>query len=147
MPKHRCIISLGSNHLPQEHLKKAWGELLPYFTQVNSSPRIYTDPINFPHSQEQFLNQILDAYSCVELPRLQQVCKAIERTCGRTPEQKERAPHLMPLDIDIVVWDTQVLKPHDFERPYLLDGLQTLGLDATRLRERGFGAEPSSLEE
>lgn len=138
MQKHRCIISLGSNHLAREHFKKVWQRLTPYLSEVSSSPRVYTEPINFPHSSELFLNQILCAYSYVELEVLQRVCKSIEISCGRSEEQRELTPHLMPMDIDIVVWDAQVLKPRDFDRPYLIEGLQYLGLNVDKLRNQGF---------
>lgn len=36
-------------------------------------------------------------------------------------------PAEIPVDIDLIVWDKQVLKPQDLSRPYLIQGLEDLG--------------------
>ena len=53
--------------------------------------------------------------------------KALERRTGRTPEQRKRHPEAIPVDIDLITWDLEILKPRDITRPYLIEGLRDLG--------------------
>ena len=53
--------------------------------------------------------------------------KALERRTGRTPEQRKKHPEAIPVDIDLITWDRETLKPRDITRPYLIEGLRELG--------------------
>ena len=53
--------------------------------------------------------------------------KELECRAGRTPDQRRSSPAEIPVDIDLIVWDKQVLKPQDLSRPYLIQGLEDLG--------------------
>lgn len=50
--------------------------------------------------------------------------KNIERKCGRTPEGKQKG--IIPLDIDLLVFDMEVVKPADMEKNYVKQALNTL---------------------
>ena len=53
--------------------------------------------------------------------------KALECHTGRTPEQRKAHPEAIPVDIDLITWDREILKPRDVTRPYLIEGLLELG--------------------
>lgn len=140
---YKCIISFGSNYFCQEHFQKSWQELSPYLLDIHYSPKVYTNPINFPYSSENFLNQIIYAHTHLELEQLQQICKDIEIACGRTPELQKCAPYLVPMDIDIIVWGNLVVKHLDLERPYVIEGLQYLGFDVDKLYNHRLDSKTS----
>lgn len=50
--------------------------------------------------------------------------KDIEKKCGRTPEGKQKG--IIPLDIDLLVFDMEVIKPADMEKNYVKQALNTL---------------------
>ena len=52
--------------------------------------------------------------------------KALECRTGRTPEQRKAYPEAIPVDIDLITWDQEILKPRDVTRPYLIEGLREL---------------------
>ena len=43
--------------------------------------------------------------------------KALERRTGRTLEQRKKHPEAIPVDIDLITWDREILKPRDITRP------------------------------
>jgi len=53
--------------------------------------------------------------------------KALEHSAGRTPEQRKKHPEAIPVDIDLIISDREILKPRDITRPYLIEGLRDLG--------------------
>lgn len=138
MTRHKCLISLGSNYRPKEQLEQARRHLLPHLLYVRMSQEVYTDPINFPYSSALFLNQVLYGECDLPLNELQKHCKALEEHLGRTDAGRREHPERMPMDIDIVIWDNEILKPNDFYRGYLLEGIASLGFDASRLEGEGL---------
>ena len=51
----------------------------------------------------------------------------MEENAGRTPESK--AQGIVPLDIDVLKWNNDILKPADMERDYIREALHTLCLE------------------
>ena len=53
----------------------------------------------------------------MELETFATQLKALERRTGRTPEQRKKHPEAIPVDIDLITWDREILKPRDITRP------------------------------
>lgn len=82
----------------------------------------YTTPAH--HGQSTYLNVVATGYCAFSLPRLQSMLKDYERAAGRTPEV--RATHLVPIDVDVVMWEGEILKPKDFHQEFFQKGWQDL---------------------
>jgi 2-amino-4-hydroxy-6-hydroxymethyldihydropteridine diphosphokinase len=50
--------------------------------------------------------------------------KDLEEEAGRTPEGKHQG--IVPLDIDVLQWNEQILKPADMKRDYVREALRSL---------------------
>ena len=67
---------------------------------------------------------------CTSQPfeELKQKFKEMEREAGRLPEHKREGKVI--IDIDIVVWNSEVIKPTDLTRTYMTIGMYELGISA-----------------
>lgn len=100
------------------------GELLrDYLIAGRFSEAIYTEPIDFEKGHP-FLNQVVIAYVPDDPEEVERVFKQIEAQLGRTPEDKKRG--CIPIDIDLLQWNDQVLKPKDLQRAYVISALRFL---------------------
>lgn len=75
-----------------------------------------------------FLNCVAIGGVAEDAEQIGRILKAIERRLGRRPDDK--AAGRIPIDIDLLQWDEQVLKPDDLSRPYVVEGLSALRLSA-----------------
>ena len=71
-----------------------------------------------------FSNQVAKLETDYTLEQLRPLLKDIEAVNGRIPEDK--AQGIVKLDIDILVYDHEILKPADLERDYVQEGIKTL---------------------
>lgn len=71
-----------------------------------------------------YTNLVAECETDVALDTLAGIIARIETDGGRTPESKESA--VMPIDIDIVIWDDETLRPYDYTRPYFTRGYAQL---------------------
>lgn len=120
----RCVICLGSNADGEYHLAMArkildctfpgmrWGEIVETVPEVTENPAPY-------------LNQAAVMETELSAGELKAFFKDIEKKCGRTPEGKQKG--IIPLDIDLLVFGTQVMKPADMEKHYVGQALSSLG--------------------
>ena len=52
------------------------------------------------------------------------ILKKIEKILGRTQEDKKRG--IIAIDIDLLQWNHQVLKPDDLQREYIQKGIEAI---------------------
>ncbi|MCD8194364.1 MAG: 2-amino-4-hydroxy-6-hydroxymethyldihydropteridine pyrophosphokinase, partial [Tannerellaceae bacterium] len=64
------------------------------------------------------------AYSSDDVLKINKELKKIEAELGRLPQDK--AQGCIKIDIDLLQWNEQVLKPIDLQREDVIQGLQTL---------------------
>ena len=70
-----------------------------------------------------FLSQFIRNRSIVHY-QIKDVLKDIECCIGRKPEDKSCGR--VPIDIDLLQWNDQILKAEDLTREYVLDGICSL---------------------
>lgn len=124
MGLNKIILSLGSNRESEANIRRANELLCAYLTSVTFSEAAYTEAVGLPEGGE-FLNQVAVGYTQEQPEAIRQTLKQMERQLGRTPEGK--AQGCIPIDIDLLQWNEQVLKPADLEREYVVSLLRTLG--------------------
>ncbi len=122
---NKAIISIGSNSdrsknikLTIEMIKKSYPEAL------FSTPDI-TDPIDLPEGTKPFLNLVGLLQTELSQTKFVEELKKIEKKVGRDKDDEEEG--IIAIDIDLLEWNDEVLKPHDLMRPYVVEGLEELG--------------------
>lgn len=123
MSTHSCLLCLGSNferQLRMDNARKALTELLP---GILFSAEMETEAIG-SGVRSPFSNQVAKLETDYTLDQLRPLLKNIEALNGRNPEDKEQG--IVKLDIDILVYDQEVLKPADLARDYVQEGLKAL---------------------
>lgn len=124
-PLNKVILCLGSNTEAEDNIRFAAGALREYFLSINFSEAVYTEPIDCD-SAALFMNQIAIAYTNIGLDEVRNELKRIEKNLGRIPEHKFNGQVL--IDIDLILWNDIILKPKDWERDYVQEGLRFLFL-------------------
>ena len=113
---NKLIISLGSNQDCEAHISMADHLLSDAFHSIVFSESIYTEPLNLPGSAP-FLNQLALAYTSSSADEVKLLLKRIETKLGQTPYSKSSG--IIPIDIDLLQWNNEIIKEEDFKRQYI----------------------------
>lgn len=120
---NRIIMLLGSNRNAEKNMKQAEAELQEYFPEIVFSDPVYSEPVGTNYTTP-FLNRIAVAYTG-DRPEEIIVCfKIIEQIIGRKPGDKLIGS--IPIDIDLLQWNDQVLKKEDMKREFVIEGVRSL---------------------
>lgn len=120
---HRCIICLGTNTESEYHISLAGKVLSDLFPRILWGEIVETVPEE-TESANSYLNQAAVIETDMSFEELKLLFKDIEKECGRTPEGKQKG--VIPLDIDLLVFDVKIMKPADMEKKYVKQALSTL---------------------
>ncbi|WP_455621474.1 2-amino-4-hydroxy-6-hydroxymethyldihydropteridine diphosphokinase [Parabacteroides sp.] len=121
--RNRVLLCLGSNWDKEKNMERAAEMLRAHFVFIRFSQPVYTEPIDCSLSTT-FLNRVAVLYSEESPARIKDVLKDIECRIGRKPEDKSCGR--VPIDIDLLQWNDQILKAEDLTREYVLDGICSL---------------------
>ena len=128
MDIHNIILSLASNCQQQENLAEAQKRLDQVLFDLNYTEIIWTKPYkcstseNNNHSTDDctsplYVNQLLYARTTLTIEELNSTLKQIEQEMGRTPQAKSHG--IVPIDLDLMEYDTTRFHLNDWERPYI----------------------------
>lgn len=120
---NRIILSLGSNYDQEKNMADAERILRNKFVSIAFSHSVYTEPIGLTESAP-FLNQVAVAYTSEQPDEIKHLLKNIEYILERKPGDKKNG--IVPIDIDLLQWNDLILKPEDYKRDYIIDGIKTL---------------------
>lgn len=122
-----AIISIGSNVPDKEkRVSGMCGELKHIFPACEVSA-VYTTPaVGRCAGMPDYCNAVARIATTDDYDALKAFFKQKEVEHGRSHDAN--VPSLVPLDIDIVVWEGKVLRPRDMEQEYMRVGLRQLGL-------------------
>ena len=113
------VLSIGSNSADREAQMTnciAWLRGIATLTKLSS---VYISPASNGKDPD-YLNAVAEIATALTHPELTKMLKDYERQCGRTPQSK--ALGSIPVDIDIVMWNGEVLRPKDFAQYYFAKG-------------------------
>ena len=113
------VLSIGSNSADRDAQMTnciAWLRDNATLTKLSS---VYNSPASNGKDPD-YLNAVAEITSALTLPELTKLLKDSERQCGRTPQSK--ALGSLPIDIDIVMWNGNVLRQKDFAQYYFAKG-------------------------
>lgn len=119
----KAILTLGSNYGDrEENIQKARRYLRDICKTVKASP-IYESPDYLGHGTK-YLNLIMEVDTPVAQEQLISQLKKIEIKLGRTNERRERGE--VPIDVDLVIFENEVVKPSDYDAAYFKTGFGQL---------------------
>ena len=120
-----CVIGLGSNDPGPARILSAQSALRAAFPGVRFSTLRQTRPVGFP-SPRWFHNQVALCTTALTRDEMTAFLKQMETAHGRRPEDKARG--IVKLDLDLLCYDGEVLKPEDWVRDYVKEGVAELGI-------------------
>ena len=123
MNLHTCLLCLGSNLDGATRLSAARQALLSHFPDIRFSQEMVTEAIGSGFLSP-FHNQVASLETSLPAEQVRTILKSIEQMQGRLPEDKTQG--IVKLDIDLLVYDDDVLKPKDLEREFVIRGMEEL---------------------
>ena len=121
MNRNQIIIALGSNENAEQNVFLASNALDVLLPDIYWAESEFTTPEDCCNSAL-FLNRVGIAYTYMNIEELTKHFKLIEVSLGRTPEYSREG--IIPIDIDLLQWNDQILKSEDLKRSYIIKGIQ-----------------------
>ncbi|MEG1564135.1 MAG: 2-amino-4-hydroxy-6-hydroxymethyldihydropteridine diphosphokinase [Bacteroides sp.] len=114
-----CLLCIGSNDCREKNLQLARRRLQSLFPAIRFATLQYTEPLHFTNPAR-FANQVAVLETDCPKAEIIRLCKEIEREAGRQPGDKQIEK--VSLDIDLLLYGSEVLKPEDLQRDYVVKG-------------------------
>ncbi len=121
---NRCIIGIGSNINPDENIQKMLGLLAADVRIIKVSVMVKTKPIGIT-DQPDFTNGAVLIETDMDVNELKNYLKNIEDRMGRDRAQRKFGPR--NIDLDIMIWNGQVVDPDYYTRDFLRNSAAELG--------------------
>jgi len=122
---HECIIGIGSNIEPEKNIASALFFLRQEQTFISVSSLIKTSPIGIAE-QPDFLNGAAKVNTEMELADFKTYLKKLEDRLMRDRTSPKFGPRT--IDLDIVLWDGEILDPDYYSRDFLKTAVQEIRL-------------------
>jgi 2-amino-4-hydroxy-6-hydroxymethyldihydropteridine diphosphokinase len=112
---HHATICLGSNTSDRADKLSAALSAIGIVAEITAQGIATTSP-DITGRGDDYLNMVITCTTNLALDHFSETLGKIESRLGRTPQSKSIAS--MPIDIDIVVWDNNIISEADFSRSY-----------------------------
>jgi len=123
--KHtKIVIALGSNFKQEDHIERAKASLEATFDDMVFGNAIWTEPIGM--SSDKFLNTLGVGYTNVSKERTLMALRNIEHKCGRRTAESRKG--IISIDLDLLLFGSERLHEADWDRGYMKNLFQQLGL-------------------
>ncbi|MBQ9076602.1 MAG: 2-amino-4-hydroxy-6-hydroxymethyldihydropteridine diphosphokinase [Muribaculaceae bacterium] len=120
---NNLILSIGANSPDREwQMAQAVKRMKQLFKKTVVS-EIYEVPAH-NGVDAPYLNAVMVASTTMNMEDVTVALKQWETLCGRTPASKQQG--VIPIDLDIVVWNDEVVRPVDYSRNYVSTGIARL---------------------
>jgi 2-amino-4-hydroxy-6-hydroxymethyldihydropteridine diphosphokinase len=110
------IIGLGSNIEADQNIAQAKSLLNEQFKGLKESQFIQTKPIGYL-AQDDFLNGAVLVETPLNLEQVKGILQEMEKQLGREDSSVKYGPRT--IDLDIIVWNNQVIDADFYEREFL----------------------------
>lgn len=117
------LLSIGSNTFAKTNIDKAKRMLTRLFPEIEFTQPILTEPEEDTYSFL-FRNVLAKAETEMSPDEVIDKIKQTERAVGRSPKDKYLGKVI--IDIDLLQYNREILRPGDFERNYVQQLLATL---------------------
>jgi 2-amino-4-hydroxy-6-hydroxymethyldihydropteridine diphosphokinase len=113
------ILSIGSNSHDREwQMTHTLNWLKKHFSDITVSSTYEAAEVTGRFAPYQ--NCVMKAATSMTFDEVTAFTKQWESVCGRTPNSKLIGS--VPIDLDVVIWNGQVVRPHEFEQDYFRQG-------------------------
>lgn len=121
---HRAYIGAGSNLRAEEAVSaiERASEALAALGLVRPSSTYRTDGVGVKSAGMVYHNAVFEFDTQLDADSLNAALKQYEEDNGR-----DRSTPVITIDLDLVVYDGEVLRPADFSHSYFLTGYRQLG--------------------
>ena len=132
-----AVIGMGSNIDAGRNIKAAGEMISRRLGVLGTSEFVKTKPLGFS-DQDDFLNGSVLVETRLDLEGLGVFLKEVERTLGRETGENRHGPR--EIDLDILVWNGEVVDPDVYEREFLRNSIMELcpQLEGTLLGGKKF---------
>ena len=122
---NKVVLSLGSNSSNcQEMMGNCIEWLSTIVTNLKISHSYFTEALN--GKDKDYINAVAEGCVYVDYDKLKQQVKQYELSMGRTPESKKQG--IIPIDIDIVIWNEEIINETDYNQSYFQIGFTALNV-------------------
>lgn len=115
---NKALLSIGTNTDREENLSLSHELLNSKFSEISYSKTSVTSPYGDNYKND-FLNQLAVIYTNMTKESVIELLKGIERKLGREASDKKNG--IVKIDIDLVIWNDDILKPNEINRRYIAD--------------------------
>lgn len=123
---NKVVFSLGSNcdeAFVEMNKCITWLTSLLTFVKVS---HIY-ETVALNGKDKNYLNAVFVGYTDMQYELIKNIMKEYEKRQGRTPESKMLG--VIPIDIDVVIWNEDVMRKADFMQAYFQIGWNAVNND------------------
>lgn len=113
---HKVLLSIGTNTDTCFNMKRAIDNLHACFPNIQFTSIIESAPCGAIFKGP-FLNILAYFETNMVKEEIQVRFKSIEKIMGR--QSSHKAEGIVIIDIDLIQWNNEVLKPDDFKRDYM----------------------------
>lgn len=123
------LLCLGSN-LPDsagDNIEKALLSIESSVGHIIASSGKYDTPCyhkGLPVAGARYLNEVVTVASSLDATSIDEICKDIEASLGRNADTRRAG--VVPIDIDVIAHDGQIIRPVDFNSPYFIKGYKRI---------------------
>lgn len=123
MKPNRVVIGVGSNVRAEENIGLAKAAIESAHELVKASSFIKTEPLGFK-DQAEFTNGAFLINTDMDPGELKSWLKKLESKLGRETTENKNGPRT--IDLDIVVWNEEIVDDEVYEREYLRKSIHEL---------------------
>ena len=119
------VISVGSNYGDKvKSVEEAVSWLSSFLFDFKSSG-IYKTPA-VGNSSGEYINCVVSGIFSGKTEEFNEICKVFEIESGRNEERRKRGE--VPIDIDIVIADCEIVKNWDYNQEFFKRGFKKIGI-------------------
>lgn len=130
MKPRSFVLSLGTNSGGEPLIVQARQLIEAQLGAIRMSRVMQTEPIGI--SSPPFLNAMAVGCTTLTAAELRAVLKKTERMCGDTRELRRQ--NVIMLDIDLLQLGSRSYKPEDWQRDYIQELSEELGIEIVNLK-------------
>ena len=123
MKLNEVVIGVGSNIDPENNIKEAKKAVELTHDLIKTSSFIETEPIGCKN-QNNFLNGAFLIETEMDTLTLKSWLKNLEEKLGRVKSENKNGPRT--IDLDIIIWNREVVDNEVYEREFLLNSINEL---------------------
>ena len=123
MRLNKIVIGVGSNVDPGKNIEEAKNAVVNQHNLIKASSFIETTPIGCKN-QDNFLNGAFLIETEMDSLTLKSWLKNLEKKLGRVTSENKDGPRT--IDLDIIVWNGEVVDSEVYEREFLINSINEL---------------------